>query len=116
MCICLRSDDRIDRARRQALGATDAGLLVDLRDERRPLDAVLRIERQGGAAEEGGERGDRGRAPRRALVDLRLTGGDGARVGRAARVAAARALGLRQQGVDVVRGLTCLSASRAVSS
>src|SRR6516225_738687 len=40
------ADDGVDRAGRQALGAADAGLLVDLRDERRALGAVRRVEGQ----------------------------------------------------------------------
>jgi len=41
------ADDRIDGAGRQALGAADAGLLVDQRDERRALCAICRVKRQG---------------------------------------------------------------------
>src|ERR1700758_3643909 len=49
------ADDRIDRAGGQTLGATDAGFLIDQRNERRSLDAVGRIERQRRKTEEPGE-------------------------------------------------------------
>src|SRR6201982_3123143 len=52
----LRTDDRIDRAGWQAAGAADAGLFVDLRYQLRPFGTVGRVERQGRAAEETGER------------------------------------------------------------
>jgi len=99
-----RTDDGIDRAGRQALGAADAGFLIDLCDERRSLGAVGRVEREDRPFEQRGERRDRGGTARRTLVDLSLTGGNGLRIGTAAVVATARALRLWQQRVDVVHG------------
>jgi len=40
------TDNRINRAGRQALGAANTGNLIDLRDQSGPLNTVGRIERQ----------------------------------------------------------------------
>ena len=75
---------------------------LDQRHEGRSFDAVGRVERHCVAVQQRGESGDRCGAARRALIDLRLTAGDRFGVGATALIAAARALGLRQQRVDVV--------------
>src|SRR5207244_3825999 len=99
-----RHTDAVDRAGRQALGAADADFLIDLRDQRRALDPVGGIQRERRAPEKRGERGDSGRAAWRALVDLGPARQDRLRVRATAVVAAARALRLWQQGIDVVGG------------
>lgn len=57
------------------------------------------IQRQHFTAQKSGKGFDGGGAARRTLVDGRSFG-DRSRVGQTALVAAARALGLRQQGID----------------
>lgn len=102
MHLFVSPDDRIHGAGRQTARAADAGLLVDLRHELGSLDTVGGIQRQRPGAQQPGERADGGGAARRTLVDGRLAGGDRRGVGAAARIAAARALRLRQQGIDFV--------------
>jgi hypothetical protein len=103
MHLLVGADDRVDRAGWQALGAADAGLFVDLRHQQRTLDAVGRIQGQRWPLQQGGERADGGRAARRTLVDFRFSRQQGVGVRATAAVTAARALRLRQQGIDVVR-------------
>lgn len=92
----LRADDCVDRAGRQAAGAANACFRVDPGEARRCLHAVLGIERQGFAIQQDGKRTDERGTARWTLIDLRAAGGYGLRVRQAARVATARALGLRQ--------------------
>src|SRR5205814_1438515 len=103
MHLLVGAKDGVDRARWQAPGAADAGVFVDLRHQQRTLDAVGRIQGQRWPLQQGGERADGGRAARRALVDRRFSRQQGLGVRATAAVTAARALRLRQQGIDVVR-------------
>ena len=99
-----RADDGIHRAGRQALGAADAAFFVDERDGRRGFEAVVAIERRERPPGERRQRDDGFGAARRALVDVGFAARDRFGIGQATGVAAARALGLRQQRVDGGRG------------
>src|SRR5580704_4035364 len=101
--LALCTDDGVHRARRQTLGTADARLLVNLRDDEWALRAIGGIEGQHRTLQQRGECGDRLCATGRALVELRAAGGERFSVGAAAAIAAARALGLRQQRIDVIR-------------
>ena len=94
------ADDRVHRACLDAQRASDAGRFIDDRDLQRPGRSACGIDRPGRAVDEGGERHDDGVATRRATIDVGVAARDGGRVRRAAVVAAAPALRLRQKVVD----------------
>src|SRR5882762_7263642 len=98
------AQDRIDRAGWQAARAADAGFRIDPGQPGGSFGAMVRIQRERFAVQECGQPADQRSAARRALIDRRCAGGDGLRIGQTPGVAAARALRLRQQRVDV-RGL-----------
>ena len=98
------ADDRVDRACLDADRAADAACLVDDGDGERHLDAAARVDTRARAARERRECGDRRVAAGRAAVDRRVLARDRVRVGGAIRVAAARALRLRQQRIDGIGG------------
>ncbi len=90
------ADDAVDGAGLDAQGAADAPVLVDPGHAARPFEAMVWIQ---GHHRLAGERGQPAHAlgtAGRALVDRRLANGHGACVAGAVRVAAARALSLRQ--------------------
>ncbi|HUN72882.1 MAG TPA: hypothetical protein VMU40_00080 [Steroidobacteraceae bacterium] len=104
MHVALRSDDRIDRTWRQALGAADAPSLVDPRNVMWHLEAAAGIERQRLASEQSSERLDGGRSTRRTPVDWRFPACDRLGVGTTGGISAPCALRLRQQSVDAFGG------------
>ena len=93
--------DGIGRAGLDAQGATNAPVFVDHRHGEWPLDAVCLAQRQHRLAGDGGESGDAFSAAGRALVDVGLTSRHRLRISRAVGIAAARALRLRQHGIDL---------------
>src|SRR5262249_60265344 len=94
----------VDGTGREAVGEPDAGSLVDLCDERRALGAVRRVEGQRRSAQQCSERLDGRGTARWTLVDRRFSHRNRLGVRAAPTVTAARALRLRQQGVDLVHG------------
>ena len=96
------ADDGIDRTGEDALGAADAVQRVDVHDMPHGHGVEIAGKRQRRASEQLRQGRDGGVAAGRAPVDGGLAAGDGLRVGVAVVVAAAPALGLRQQLVDVV--------------
>ena len=96
------ADDGIDRAGEDALGTADAVQRVDVHDVPHGHGVEIAGQRQRRAPEQLRQGRDGGIAARRAPVDGGLATGDGLRVGVAVVVAAAPALGLRQQLVDAV--------------
>jgi hypothetical protein len=103
MCLPAGTDDRIDGAGREAFNAPNTTVFVDEGNQRRSLDTVDGIERKRLALKQVSECSDGRATARRALIDLRLTAGDRGRIGVTTIIATARALGLRKEGVDVVR-------------
>jgi hypothetical protein len=102
MCLPPGTNDGIDGAGREAFDAPNTTIFVNDGNQRRSLDAIGGIERKRLPLKQMSKCSD-GRAPaRRALIDLRMTAGDRSRIGATAIVAAARALCLRKEGVDVV--------------
>ena len=99
--VLVGADDAVDRAGLDAQCAADAPVLVDDCQGARPFDAVSRIEWQRGQAGECGQATHTLGPARGALVDARFTQGNGLGVAGAIRKAAARALRLRQEGVDL---------------
>ena len=95
-----RTDDRIDRARLDAQRAADTSLLVDERHRFRLLDR--RSARLVLAPEHFRQFAHAIVAARRAQVDLGLAAGNGLGIRLAARITALGALGLRQDGVDLL--------------
>jgi hypothetical protein len=102
MSLAAGAHDRIDRAGRQAFDTSDATIFVDDRDQRRALDAILRVEGKRFAMKQAGESGDCGGAAWRALIDLRKASRDRLGIRATPVVAATRALCLRQKPVDLV--------------
>jgi len=94
------TDDRIDRARRQASCAADAPRFIDPGNLRRALHAVGRIQGQRLFIQKPRKRVNGGAAARRTLIDLNLAAGYRNRIRTAARVAAPGALCLRKKCVD----------------
>src|SRR5690606_12226753 len=94
------ADGGSHRAGLHALGAAAALGLADIGDARRYF-AFRGVQRLGLDIQQSGQRLDGGLAARWALVDL-VAAGDGFGVGLAARITALAALGLRQQGVDLL--------------
>src|SRR5205823_8706829 len=94
-----RADDRVHGARLDALGAADAGRLVDHGGLRRAVEAVGGIERLRLAPQERGDAPDTFVAAGRALVDVRIAARDRLGAGAAGVVAALGALRLRQPRV-----------------
>ena len=94
--------DGVHRAGLDAEGAADAGLFVDHRHHLGLFHPVLLAQRLGVPAQQVGQGQDHRLAAGRALVDVRLLVGDGLGVGAAAGIAALAALGLGQDGVDLV--------------
>jgi hypothetical protein len=98
-----RADDRVDRARLQAQRAADAQAFVDECDGARMLGAVHRIQWNHRLAEQARQARDAPGAARRALVVVRVAGGDRFRVWAAAVIAALRALRLGEQIFEAIR-------------
>jgi hypothetical protein len=96
-----RADDGVDRARADALGAADAAAVVD--GSRAPFGhrAARAIECKLVCPKQAREGGDRGRPAGWAAVDLRHACGNGLGIRSAPVVAAAAALRLRKQVVDL---------------
>jgi len=95
------ADDAVNRAGLDAFGATNAPGFVDDRQGARPLFTTGGIQ---GQRRHAGERRQTAHALHPAggaLVDARFTLSDGLGVAGAIRKAAARALRLRQKGVDL---------------
>ena len=92
--------NRVGWAHRQAQRAANAPSLVNHGHTTRTFQAVGGVQAQGGLARDGSQPGNAFRAARRALVDGRALLGNRLGVGQAVRVAAARALRLRQCSVD----------------
>ena len=98
--------DAGDGVRRAGLGtqrAAYAPVFVDYRDRARALGAMGGVERAHRLPGDGSEPDHAFGAAGRTLVDRRLPLGDGAGIGSAIGVAAARALRLRQGGLDARR-------------
>jgi hypothetical protein len=102
MCLPPGTNDRIDGAGRQAFDAPNTTIFVDDGNQRRSLNTIGRIERKRFPMKQVSECSDRRTSARRALIDLRETGGDRRRVRATPIVATARALCLRKERVDVV--------------
>ena len=102
-----RADDGIDRAGRQAARAADAGCGIDDSAGWRLFMATGRIQRQRIEVEQGCQRRNPGAAAGRTAIDGRRPLRERLGVGPAGRIAAARALGLRQQCIDAIDQL-CL--------
>ncbi|CAG9242316.1 hypothetical protein BDI4_1170009 [Burkholderia diffusa] len=98
-----RADDRIDRACLHAQRAADAQAFVDERDGARMLGAVDGVQRDHRLAEQAREARDAFGAAGRALVVVRVAGGDRVGVRTAAVIAALRALRLGKQIFDAIR-------------
>ena len=98
-----RTDDCVSRTIVEASGATDAGLLVDQRDELRAFVAAVRIERQHRPPEQCGQVRDHVPPTGGATIQGALTARQRLGIGLAAVKPAAPALGLRQQRVDAFR-------------
>ena len=93
------TDDGIDRAGLDAQGATDAQLLVD---DRQLLGFFLGVERFDFASEQVGQLAHAFHAARRAFVDVGLAFRNRFGVGFATGIAALAALGLGQDGIDLL--------------
>ena len=106
--------DRIDRTCLEAQRATDAPGFVDDGHRTRRFSAVVQIERPRRQASDASKALDAFGASRRTLIDGRFATGDGMGISRAIGIRAARALRLRQGGVDATgkriwgRGIHCL--------
>ena len=96
------ANDRINGAGRQTFHTTDASILVDDRDQSGTFGPVGRIERQRIPVKQVREGADRCGAAGRALIDLRQIARDRFGVLTTRRIAATRALRLRQERVDFV--------------
>ncbi|CAN0646330.1 hypothetical protein BCEP27_70117 [Burkholderia cepacia] len=96
-------DDRVDRARLHAQRAADAQAFVDEGDGARMFAAVHGVQRNHGLAEQAREARDTFGAAGRALVVVRVAGGDRLGVRPAAVIAALRALRLGKQIFDAIR-------------
>ena len=94
------ADDGVDRAGRQTASAADASGFVDPGNAGRGFHAMERVQRLHGPAQKLRQSLYGLGAAGRALVDRRLTAGDGRGVRFASWVTAAGALSLRQQRVD----------------
>jgi hypothetical protein len=94
------ADDGVDRAGQDAFDAADAFILSDDGEAHRRFFSAVGIERQFGAIQQRGECTDARRATRRATIDPGFALGDRFGIGPACRIAAARALRLRQKGID----------------
>ena len=97
-----RADDRIDGAGVDAKRAAYAAALVDDRDTRRPVRAAARVQRGGSLTRQRGEQDDRGVASRGAAIDRCRAARYGFSVGTTPLESAARALRLRQCGIDTL--------------
>ncbi len=102
MQLARSTDDGIDRAGWQTTRAADAALGVDVGDLGGLLATTFRIECERRHIEQGSELYDRLAAARRAAIDERFTASDGFGIGPAALIPAARALRLRQKGIDLL--------------
>ena len=95
--------DRIGRAGLDAQGAANAPALVNHDHAAGAFDAKSRVERAHRLAGQRRQTSDPLGAAGRTLVNARLAVGDGLGVGRAVGITAARALRLRQGGVNLAR-------------
>jgi hypothetical protein len=102
MCLPPGTNDCIDGAGRQAFDAPNTTVFVDDGDQRRALNTIGWIEWKRFPMHQASECSDRRTPTRRALIDLREAARDRRRVRATPVVAAARALRLRKEGVDVV--------------
>jgi len=96
------ADNCIDRAGLDTQGAANTGSLIDHRHRARRLDAIVRVQWCGFATEQVRQGANPGFTARRALVDVRFTGGDGFRIWPTSGVIALTALCLRQKCLDLV--------------
>ena len=97
-----RADDRVDGAGIDAQRAAYAAALVDERDPKRRRGTEGSVERDNVASRQRGQHRNRGVAAGGAAVDVRGAAGDRLGVGTTALVSAARALRLRQYGIDTL--------------
>jgi hypothetical protein len=111
MCLSAGADDRVDRAGWQAFDTSNASIFVDDRNQGGSLDSIVGVQRQYLALKQPGQGCDGRCATGRALVDLRGAVGNRFRIGSTAVVAAARALRLWEERVDVVGKCHCASGS-----
>jgi hypothetical protein len=95
------ADDRINGTGIDAQRAADAGCFVDAGEAKSARLPAAAVERQGRASGERGEYRDHAFPARGAAIDRRATG-HGLSVGSATVVAAAPALRLRENGIDLV--------------
>jgi hypothetical protein len=102
MCLPARTNDRIDGAGRETFDAPNTTIFVDDGNQGRALDTIGRVERKRLPMKQVSERSDRRTPARRALIDLRETGGDRLRIRATSVVATACALRLGKERVDVV--------------
>ena len=103
VCICLaRADDAVDRAGLDAQGAADAPGFVDARQPQRAFAAAVGIQRRDAAPVIAASRSMPSAPPGGQRLMAAVAGGNGLGVSAAVGVAAARALGLRQCGVDAI--------------
>jgi hypothetical protein len=96
------ADDRIDRAGRYAERAPDAERFVDDGDAQWHFRTIGRIQGLRRAPQQLRKGVDAGVSTRRALVDVGTLRGNRLGIGSTAFVTAFRALGLRQQGIDLI--------------
>jgi len=99
-----RTEDGVDRAGRNANGATYTGVFIYACDGWGHWAAKSRVQSVAAATEQLGQCGHQGVAAGRTLVDVRGPTDDRFRVGSATGVAALGALRLRQQGMDLFYG------------
>jgi hypothetical protein len=109
--VFVRAEDGVGRAGVNAQGAADAPGLVHEGHAARGLHAVLGVERLYRFAADGGQPLHAFFATGRTLVDVGLALRNGIGIGRAVRVAAAGALGLRQRVQQALRQ-DCVGESR----
>lgn len=98
-----RANDGIDGAGRQAQGAADAGGFINESDGWCGSQAVCCALWNDGDVEQCSQFGNDFVATGRALVDRCLACSNGIGIRPAARMVALAALGLRQQGINVIR-------------
>lgn len=91
------ADDGIRRAGVQAKGATNAPVFVNHGDRARTFLTAVWVQGECRAPCQLGQTGNPFGAARRALVDVRRSGGHSLRVAAAVRITAPGALGLRQR-------------------
>jgi hypothetical protein len=91
----LRTDDRVDRTGRQAAGAADTAIRIDVRHHRRTFTAARGIQREFFDLQQARQLTDRRSAARGATIDRARTSGDRLGIRPATLKATASALSLR---------------------